>query len=162
MKGFITRIRRLCMRIQGIPLTGKRWWLKFLNTVERRCRLLSPQGDLRLISLSCYLRELRFDQRGAISVQWLEAAFIGVILLVVLIQFLWQQGIPAIIEATSNTTALVAAGATPTQINWATFIGGVIIIMLLIGALVMGVRVAVGGSGGGGGGRSGRRYRRKR
>ena len=100
------------------------------------------------------------SERGAISTGWLEGLFVGIILLVVLITFLWQTGIPMVIEATSNTTALTNAGATASQVSWATFIGGAIVIFIFVGALIMGIRIATGGGGGGGGG--GRKRRRKK
>ena len=100
------------------------------------------------------------SERGTISTGWLEGIFVGIILLVVLITFLWQTGIPMVIEATSNTTALTNAGATASQVSWATFIGGAIVIFIFVGALIMGIRIATGGGGGGGGG--GRKRRRKK
>jgi hypothetical protein len=132
------------------------------SAITFRSRLLMPGGSLRL-NLSEYFAAIKAataEQRGAISVQWLEGIFVGVILLVVLVTFLWQQGIPEIISATSNTTAMTEAGATSAQISWVGFIGGAIVIFLLIGTLIIGIRVATGGSGGGGGG--GRAFRRRR
>lgn len=107
-------------------------------------------------------RLARDGQRGAISVYWIEALFIGIVLLVVVIQFLLQQGLPMIISAGSNTTALTAAGASAAQVSWVTFIVGAIVIFMLVGLLVIGIRVAMGANGGGGGGgrRRGRRRRK--
>lgn len=148
MRALMVVLRRLC---RGI-----------VKAVTVRARLLSPAGNLRLVSLPVYLKQVHELEGGFISVQWLEGIFVGVILLVVLITFLWQQGIPEVIEATSNTTALTDAGATSAQVNWATWIGGAIVIFLFIGALIMGIRIAMnkGGASGGGGGRR-RRGKRK-
>lgn len=100
------------------------------------------------------------SQLGAINAGWLEGIFVSIILLVVLVTFMWQQGLPMLIESTSNTTALEDAGATAAQVNWVVFIGGAIVIFCLIGVLIVGLRVALGGRGGGGGG--GRKWFRRR
>lgn len=101
------------------------------------------------------------SETGSISVGMLESIFVGVILLVILITYLWQQGLPEIISATGNTTALENAGATANQLSWIEFIGGAIVIFLLIGVLVIGIRMAsAGGARSGGGGRRWRRRRR--
>lgn len=105
-------------------------------------------------------RAIMASQRGAISTGWLESIFVGIILLVVLVTFLLQQGLPELLSATSNTTALTDAGATAAQVNWVTFIGSAIFIFFLLGLLIIGIRVATGGSGSTGG--SKRRWRRSR
>lgn len=106
------------------------------------------------------LRTLPKGQTGAISALALESIFVGIVLLIVLIQFLLQQGLPELIRVSNNTTALVAAGADASTITWVSFISKVVVIFLLIGVLVIGIRVALAGKGGGGGG--GHRSHRRR
>ena len=98
-------------------------------------------------------------ERGAINAQTIGGIFVGIVLLTMVITFLWQTGLPEIITATSNTTALSDAGATSSQIGWVTFAGGAIVILLIVGAIMFGVR-ATNLFGGSGGGRP--RWRRKR
>lgn len=98
-------------------------------------------------------------ERGAINVQSIGAIFVGIVLLTMVITFLWQTGLPEIVTATNNTTAMEAAGATASQISWMTFAGGAIVILLIVGAIMFALR-STNLFGGSGGGRP--RWRRKR
>lgn len=136
------------------------WLQRSCSTVKagimRRVRVLNPQGNLRLVSLPTYLRELQTNQVGAVSFGMLETLFASVVLIVVVIIFLYQQGLPMIIEATSNTTALTEAGATADQVSWAEFAGYILVIVLIVGLILLGIRSMKMG----GGGQA--RWRRKR
>lgn len=129
-----------------------------------RVFLSSAVSDARLMAVRTFAPVIRSriykTQVGYAIGQVLIGLFVGVIVLVMIITFLWQTGIPEVISATSNTTALEAAGATQTQINWAVFIGGTIIILLFLAALIMAFKMVPGLSGGGGGGRRSRRKKK--
>ena len=99
-------------------------------------------------------------ERGAMNIQSIGGIFVGIVLLTMVITFLWQTGLPELVTATSNTTAMEAAGATSSQISWMTFAGGAIVILLIVGAIMFAVRSTNLFGGSGGGGRS--RWRRKR
>lgn len=143
MKRIFTRIIELSVRLSA-RLRSMATGIK--EAVQRRARILSPEGNLRLVSLSDYLHQLKAEpQRGSINAGFIETLFVGVILLVVMITFLWQQGIPEIISATSNTSAMTAAGADAATVNWASFIGKAVVIFLLIAALIVAARMARGG-----------------
>lgn len=139
-------------------------WFKGVKTffqVRMAFMRLSLSGNLRE-SLTAYFSQLKAEAKlnpqAGFSVAWLEAMIVGIILLVVVIQFLVQQGIPEIISSSSNTTALEAAGADAATVGWVGFIGRAVVIFLLIGALIVGIRIATGG----GMGSVSRRFRRKR
>lgn len=147
--------------IQTVYAVAVSVFLKVRKAVERRVALLRPDETRPFhLEFSRYFQTLNAEQRGAVNVKALEAVFVGVILLVVLITFMLQQGLPMILSASSNTTALEDAGATTTQTGWVTFIGGAIFIFFLVGLLIWGIRTAMPSTGGGGGG--GRRWRWRR
>lgn len=162
MEGINTQIRRL---LAGFSRRSVAWLRGVKASFQVRVEAMrlslrgGPEGCLPRYLLT--LRQMHPEQAG-FSTAWLEALIVGIILLVVVIQFLWQQGIPAVISATGNTTALTEAGATSAQVSWVTFIGGAIVIFLLIGALIIGIRVSTSGMGSGGGGGRRRRGRRRR
>lgn len=131
------------------PLVGLRG--RFIAWASSRVAALRGQTSSLRLTLS------ETGQTGSMNTGWLEAMFVGVILIAVLIQFMWQQGIPLIISSTANTTALTAAGATGAQVQWVTFIGGVVVILMLVAVLIMAIRATIGK---GSGGNSYRRFRR--
>lgn len=128
-----------------------------INIEERH--LSGAWGALRF-GLAEYITGLKTNPQAGFSIAWLETIFVGVVLLIVLVTFLLQQGLPQLLSASSNTTALVAAGADATTISWVGFISKIVVVFMLIGVLIIGIRVAMGGVGGGGGGGHRRRGRR--
>jgi len=106
-------------------------------------------------------RAFAVKQGGFTSVQALLSIFFGIVLVIVLITYMWQTGLPEVISATGNTTALEDAGATASQISWITIFGGLIFLVLLFAVIYFVIKsVGIGGGGGSGGRR--RFYRRKR
>ena len=133
----------------------------FPSSLAEAVRLhMSPSfADIR--SIFRYHMKLLHTEEAGFSTGKMEALFIGIILLVIVIQFLFQQGLPMVLTATSNTTAMESAGATAAQLSWVSYIGSAIVIFLLVALLIMGIRTGLGSSGGGGGGKRGGRRRRR-
>lgn len=115
------------------------------------------------LAFSGYVAELKAhgSQAGFASINTIYGIVFGIVLVVFLISWIWQEGLPQIITATGNTTALETAGATTSQLNLITLLGGLLVLIILFGAVAFAIR-SVGGGGGSSGGGKRRWYRRRR
>jgi len=138
--------------IKVIFLRAKRCLVEKASLLKATLRLLWAEAKARITDPD-------YDcQRGAMNTNILMTFFFAIIIIVALITYLWQEGLPQILTATSNTTALTAAGATTSQLNWITMIGGLVFLVIILGLL----QYVFGIFGGGGGKGGGKRWRRKR